>query len=45
MTVEELNTISDGLGQSWFGERCSEGFKVQLKDKVSIEAEKKLTKH
>lgn len=34
--VEELNSIPNGLGKSRARERSSEGFKIQLKDKVAV---------
>ena len=36
VTVEELNTISNGLVESWSRERGCEWFKVQLKHEVAI---------
>lgn len=36
VTVEELDTISNRLGKSWFRERCIEWLKVQFEHKVAI---------
>lgn len=38
VSVEELDTISNGLGKSWARDGSSEWFKVQLKNEVAIAA-------